>query len=290
MKLLLIRSASCSGHSYMVQCLHYMTGIEPTVVHIDSCHTIDYGEYDYLIYNAFSNESYAPKFDTKIIYPADERFHAFKGKKILFDTHDEGNKDGFERMKDYGYPRLKINPGYDFMTKFDVVAAIPFTAYHRFFLKFPAPKTIPLLYCVNCRGITFPPDIRPMVFERLKPFNPYTTRTSMNYYADMLKTAKISVTVPGYGTGCKSHVEALAARTLLFAYDSISMVKTLPFADLVDGKHYISFNLDNLEEKLSLCLSDDKLVEEVSREGHLCLRLGYDPRRTGEEIARWFNS
>lgn len=288
MKLLLIRSASCSGHSYMIQCLNYMPEIEPTVIHIDNCHNIDYSGYDYLIYNSFSSEWYPPKFDTKIIYPADERFHQFKGKKILFDTHDEGNKDGFERMKDYGYPRLKINPGYDFMTKFNVVTAIPYTAYHRFHLKTPVTKTIPLLYCANLRG--FPHNIRKTVFERLKPFNPYTTRTSINYYADILKTAKISVTVPGYGTGCKSHVEALAAGTLLFAYESIKEVKTLPFADLVEGQHYVSFNLDNLEERLSGLMSNDKYVEEVSRNGNSCFKIGYDPRRTGEEIAKWFRS
>lgn len=288
MKLLLVRSASCGSRSYMVQTLNYMSGIEPTVVHIDSCHLVDYSEYDYLIYNSFSTEWFAPKFDTKIIYPADEKFHNFKGKKILFDTHDEGNKDGFERMKSYEYPRLKINPGYEFMSQFNVVAPIPFTAYHKFFLKAPVTKTIPLLYCVNLRG--FPHDIRTTVFERLRPFNPYTTRTSINYYAGVLKTAKISVTVPGYGTGCKSHVEALAAGPLLFAHESINTVKTLPFAELIDGQHYISFNLDNLEDKLSKVMADDKMVEEVSNSGHSCFIAGYDPRRTGEEIAKWFRS
>ena len=147
-------------------------------------------------------------------------------------------------------------------------------------------KTIPLIYCVNLRG--YHHDIRQKVMEKLVPFNPYINRHSRDEYPHILRSSWVSVAVPGWGTACKSHVEALAAGSLLFAYNSIKTVKLLPFGELIDGYNFVSFNLDNLEGRLRDILTDRDLTLYIIDRGKTLFNIGYSPQRTGEKILDYF--
>lgn len=271
----------------MMQSLNFVRTLYVEVIHINDFPVFDESGHDFLIYNAFANEKNLLKFDKNLVEVTDEKFHNFKGKKLLFDTYDDGNMDGFERFHDFTTPRAKITPGYEFVKSYNVIIPIPFTADWAFFIKDSDVKTINLLYCVAIRG--YGHNIRRIVFNKLIPFNPYRQRHPQREYPAVLRSAKISVTVPGWGPGCKSQVEALAAKCLLFAHDSIKKVKILPFGELVDGRDYISFSLDNMEDRLSAIISDRDKIQAISANGLSLFREAYDPKRTAKQIEEYFS-
>jgi len=79
---------------------------------------------DVLIYHTFPGEDNPKKFNAPLVKRADEIFKGFKGIKILYDSHTEGDKDGFIRFKDSTIPRIKCNPSFLFMENFNVVHEI----------------------------------------------------------------------------------------------------------------------------------------------------------------------
>ena len=128
------------------------------------------------------------------------------------------------------------------------------------------------------------------MFERLKPFNPYTERTrDTGAYCNLLRSAKISVAVSWYGLITKSHSEALAAGAVLFTNESVKEIKLLPFSELEDGVSYVSFNLDNLESKLKELMDNEEMIASIATNGRMVFDLGYDPKRTGKRIAEYFS-
>lgn len=290
MKVLFTYSPSVRPRGYIFKALKYVPGVD--CLPMDRYLDFDDSGYDGLIYSPIAFECQWSELEEKYrkayFYTPeiDEKYHRFKGKKLLFDTRDEGNSDGFGRFKDCTTPRMKITPGYDFMKRFNVIIPVPFTVRDGFVAREGDVKTIFLLYCSSIGG--YPHTIRKVVFERLKPFNPYTKRVPIRDYEVALRSAKIAVSVPGWGTACKSHGETLAARTLLFAHESIKTVKLLPFSDMVDGEHYVSFNLDNLEEKLTDTMKDDERLKRISENGRNLFDKGYCPKKTGEQILEYF--
>ncbi len=290
MSILFVYSPSVRPHGYIFQALTCVGGVD--CIRDSQYENFDDTKYDGLIYSPIAFECEWNELEEKYrkAYPYieknDEKYLNFKGKKLLYDTRDEGNSDGFGRFKDHTSSRMKMNPGYDFMTKFNVIIPIPWTCNKGFFSTEEDVKSIPLLYCSRING--YPHRIRRIVFDRLKAFSPYTMRNGFGEYQKILRSAKVAVSVPGWGTGCKSHGETLAAKVLLFAYESVRSVKILPFSDLIDGQDYVSFNLDNLEDKLSHILNDEKLMTEISANGNAKFKVGYLPEKTGKQISEYF--
>ena len=206
---------------------------------------------------------------------------------MLLDSHDNGSLDAYSRFHDITLPRIKYTPAYEDTKGFNIIATIPIRV-RDMYLYNGEEKTIPIIYCGNKRGFTH--NIRSVVDERLKPFNPVTARhASMELYAADLKSSKISVACPGAGPIGSAHNESLAAGAVLFSYESVKKVKILPFGELVDGENYVSFNLDNLEDKLSWLLANEDEIKRIGENGRTLFNTGYVPRKTAEIILKYFN-
>ena len=77
---------------------------------------------DVLSYQTFPDESNTGKFNQAVISKADFQFHSFEGKKIIIDTNDCGDNDGFSRMPfSREMPRVKCYPTKWFLKNYNVV-------------------------------------------------------------------------------------------------------------------------------------------------------------------------
>lgn len=289
-KLLFVWSMTCKNSSYIQKSLDCIKPEEMAVTRVflddfSRLSLFDDAPYDFLIYNTFAGENHV-KFDKEISLRSDEKFYNFPGKKLLLDSHDDGTVDGFARMNDRVSPRIKYTPGYDFMKEYNVVMALPIKV--RWFHQYKGEeKTIPIIYT----GVKepFPHTIRREVADRLIPFNAYTEREKSAVAAGrLLRSAKISIGVPGWGPIGSAHCEALAAKALLFSYKSVKDVKLLPFGELEDNFNYVPFAMVNLEEKLSILLKDEDAIRFIAENGYQLFKEGYDPPRTARQIIDYF--
>ena len=237
-------------------------------------------EYDAIIYNTFPDEHNAAKFQAYISHKADAKFAAFKGRRLLFDTHDNGTRDGFERFHDSSTPRIKVNPGVKLMKRMNIIASMPYIVY-RPFMHPQEPRTVPLLCSMRTDGL---PDIRKQIADKVRPFNPADEWIPMVEHARKLCRTRIHVVSPGWGDSNLSHTETLAAGALLFAHEDILKVSILPFASLGDGANFVSFNLDNLVPRLTELLAHPEKADKVRLAGLRTFRSGYDYARSAEQI------
>lgn len=297
MKILFVYSTSLRRRGYAFQAMNHVGCVDS--IRMDQYVDFDDTKYDGLIYGPTSFECEWEALDERyrVAYPyiprIDEKYHNFKGKKLLFDTRDLEDSDGFGRFHDPTIPRMKQTPNFEFMKKFNVIIPMARPVHQVLVEKGPGPKIIPLLYCCKVggySGIPFPTPIRQIVYDRLKFFNPYTERTKdRGAYCNLLRSAKISVVTSGYGVITKSHSEALAAGAVLFCNESIKDIKLLPFADLEDEVSYVSFNLDNLENKLSELMKDEERINRITNNGRMVFDMGYNPERTAIKIQEYFS-
>jgi len=287
MKILFVWSMTCKPSSYIQKALDTIKSDEMTIhrLFLDGYPDFDDNGYDGLIYNTFAAENH-PKFNKEVCKKTDEKYLNFKGKKILLDSHDDGTIDGFPRFNDKKNPRIKYTSGYDFMKEYNVIISIPIKV--RWFHVYRGEeKTIPIIYT----GVKepFPHTIRREVANRLIPFNAYTQRERKSVSAGvLLRRSKISIGVPGWGPIGSSHNEALAAKAVLFSYDSIKKVKLLPYGELQDDFNYVSFNLENLDDRLSNLLKDEERINFIAENGNQLFKEGYNPRRTAEQVMEFF--
>jgi hypothetical protein len=266
--------------------------ITPEEMEIDRVSIDDYkgsfddSPYDFLMYNSFASELNPLKFIKENIYPADDKYHKFNRKKLLLDSHDDGTLDGFERFNDKVSPRIKYTPGYEFAKEYNVIGAIPIKI-RGFHLWNGEQKKITLVFSGNKKG--FFHNIREVVDDRIRPFKPYeVTIRSKGGYAEILKRTKISVACPGWGLMGSAHNEALAAKAVLFSYETVKKVKLLPFSEMVDGENCVLFNLENLEDKLSYLLANEDEIKRIAENGRKAFDEGYLPRKTAELILNYF--
>jgi len=255
---------------------------EVTQIKLGDYPALDDRGYDALIYNTFPDEAHPRKFRKDLVARTDEKMNHFRGECLWFDSHDDGLKDAFLRFNMPTFPRIKVTPGCGTLN-----VRIPITfGINEAFLHPEAERKIPLLYCARLDG--YATDLRRQIFDRLAPFKPFTGRMSLDVYASHLASAQIAVAAPGWGTATLSHLEILASGALLLAHESIADVKLLPFADLVDGKNYLSFNLGNLTERLESLINHPKDAEKIRKAGTRSFKQGYNPRRTAVQILKYF--
>jgi hypothetical protein len=287
-KLLFVWSMTCKDSAYISIALRTIkpSDLEIRRIFIDDYPSFDDSGYDFLIYNTFADESNPKKFNREASLRGDEKFMKFPGKKLLLDSHDDGTKDGFYRMNDHENPRIKYTPGYDFMNMFNVVMSVPIKV--RWFHRYKGEvKSISIIYTGEKNN--FPHTIRMDVDRLLAPFHPFTLRTKSPVEHGLnLRRSKISVACPGWGPIGSAHVEALAAKAVLFSHWWVQKVKLLPFAELEDNVNYVPFHMENLEEKLSILLRDEEKIKWIAENGHKAFKEGYDPTRTGQQIVDYF--
>lgn len=274
------------GTNYLRQAVQYIDPKEAeiTVCRLSAYPDFDHSGFDGLIYHTFPDEFHPGKFRSDLVKVTDEKFWSFKGKALLFDSHDEGSKEAFTRFKyRRDMPRIKTVPCYG--DDRNIVIPIPF-AVDKKLMDASQPRTIPILYCARLDGYLH--NIRRQVLDVLQPFEPFTDRMALHDYIKAMKSADISVVAPGYGTACVSHLESLAAGALLLAHESIRETKLLPFFDLVPNEHYVIYNLDNLEAKIRTLLSNPHIRARIAAAGHQAFRDGYDLNRTANQVLKYF--
>lgn len=103
-------------------------------------------------------------------------------------------------------------------------------------------------------------------------------------YARALKESKINIAPEGYGQFTHRHLEIWCMGGFCLSTPSVRDV-TLPFAQPVDGTHYVAFDdLDDMVEKMRYYLSHDEEREAIARAGREFFEQIYDPLRHGQEI------
>jgi len=267
---------------YLVQVMDEIRklGVHARVVMQEEYLEADQNAYDVLIYNSFPDETHPWKFDKKLIGQCDEKFNAFEGIKILFDTHDNGTVDGFARFNDYLTPRIKVNPSYEMMKKMNLVMVVPFMSpamYNR------PQKERP--YRIVCAMRTKRmPIVRQQVYEKIKHYNPDNQRLSLRRYAHRLRQTLINVVANGVVFAPRTYADTLAAGALLMAEENLKNIKIFPFADLEEGVDYVSYNLDNICEKLDFLLANPELIDKIRMSGHNKFVTGYNYSRSAEQL------
>ena len=253
---------------------------EITTIKLSEYPVFDDKSYDKLIYNTFPDENHKHKFRKDLIAVTDKKFLNFQGDKILFDSHDDGGKDAFMRLIDpYNFSLIKVAPKKIFRA-YPRVMSVPF-AVNAKVMDATQPKTIPVIYCSRIDGYTH--NIRKQVADMLKQFNPFTKRLEFYDYVETLKKAAISVVAPGWGDVCLAHYEALAAGALLFAHESVEDYRLFGSEQLVAGKHYVSYNMEN-KERLHDLLATPNKVAEIARAGNKLFVRGYNTGKAKRKL------
>jgi len=261
-------------------------GITVDEMQLPAYSTVDQSKYDVLIYNTFPDES-SRKFlerngnHSALIKICDEKFYAFKGKRMLFDTHDNGTKDGFERLNDTDTFRIKVNPGLKVMERMQILP-IPYVVY-RPYNNPSEDRTVPIMCAMKILGF---PITRRKILEKITKFHPTIAWLPLKEHAARLCHTRINIVLPGWGDSSLSHTDTLAAGALLFAHESVENVRILPYAELKDGVNYVSYNLSNIVRKLSAAIKAHKKADEIRKAGLEAFRTGYDVNRSADDLLK----
>jgi len=261
---------------------------EKTGVSADWVSLVDYmaknqDEYDVLIYNTFPDETCPVKFAKELTAQCDKKFNTFKGMKILLDTHDNGTRDGFVRFNDLTFPRIKVNPSYEMIGRMNLVITIPYIVYPIY--NYPAvDRPYKLVCAMRTRNM---PVTRLKIFDAIKQFNPIGGHINITEHARRLRQTWINVVSTGNGDSSLSHVDTLAAGALLLAEENIKRIKILPYADLEDGVNFVSYNLENVVEKLTDLMGHPDKVDSIRANGLKTFTIGYDILRNARQLVTW---
>lgn len=281
MKILAVLKKSYSA-KYFFRMVPFLEkgGVYVDLVSIYDYLNINQEDYDILIYNTFPDESSKRKYKYSFIKETDKKFFSFKKSKILFDTHDRGTLDGFLRFNDLNTPRIKTNPGYSFMSRCKALFPIPFIVYPIY----QNPEKDRIYKVVSAMRVENMPRMRRDVLDRIKMFNPISDWLGPREHAKRLCSTLINIVPNGTGDSCRSHTDTLASGAILLAEESIKEIKILPFADLEDGVNFVSFNIDNICDKIEWLLNDKEEAERIRLSGLETFCRGYDFEKSSNQF------
>ena len=276
--------------------------------------------YDILIYQTFPHQNHPDKWDKNTIEKTDNIFNKFNGLKIFHDSHDSGRVDSFSRFKDDTICRIKAWPSYDYITKFNPILTTmggvgQLQSQLGFYLesiqdekfiewnnKWPNDKKNQGISYIVSYGYNETKYADYPTFISQKKGNEFireNTRDVLQSYTRMstdmewksqsdfhqhLNDTLISVTVPGWGEGCLRQYEGPLFGCLNLMHESLCDIKLLPHVDLKDGKDFISFNLDNLHEKLDYIYDNRDEIDKIRFNGKLKLHKGFDLQKSATKL------
>jgi len=272
---------------YLINVLNILNERKDIKLWVDSLGeylTIGNRNVDVLLYQTFPDEN-NKKLNKKASEKTDSLFKSFQGLKILVDTHDNGDRDGFPRFNDRTMPRIKCFPSHRFMKEYNVVLKSTFNTEGERCSTEVFPDKYKRDIDINCKlghkKIDFYEHrVREEVLRLLERDFPTTNIDWENgYFAflDSLRRTKIAVACPGWGQWTNTHQLALRTGALLFCHDCFNDIHFLPNIDLIEGIDYISFNLFNFSDKLRWLLDHLEVVGEVGNNGRGSFILGYSP-------------
>ena len=287
MKILVV--STCRSFRYFRSLIEEIGVIDKSIttklIYLGEYLFIDQNEYDVLIYNTFPDETHW-KFDRELTSKCDEKFYAFKGLRILLDTHDNGSKDGFARFNEPQFPRIKTNPSYDVIDKMNLVLIIPYFVSPSY-CNPQKERTNRIVCALNTKGMPF---VRGHTYERIEQFDPDNKWLPLRKHARRLCQTLINVVPTGTGDSSKSHTATLAAGALLMAEENIKDIKILPYADLRESRHFVSFDLDNICDKLDYLLSHRERLDFIREKGLNAFKTGYDCNRNAKQLLEWIRA
>lgn len=272
-------------------------GVSARAITLEEYLATDRIAYDVLIYNSFPDETHPWKFDKKLVEECDKKFSDFQGTKILLDTHDNGTMDGFARFNDFLAPRIKVNPSYEMIKKMNIIMTIPFVTYSVY--RKPREERPFKIVCAmrtdlpdmpNMPHLAYVRNVRQLTSEKIKRFNPDNRWLPLKEHAARLCQTLINVVSNGTVYSVRSYTDTLAAGALMMAEESIKNIKILPFADLEEGVDYVSYNLDNVCEKLNLLLASPELTNKIRMSGLNKFTTGYDYARSARQLLQWLEN
>lgn len=283
--------ANCQYFETMLKLLDSRDDFSYAIIRPNQINDVNLSDYDVLVYQTFPDNLNSKKYNTKVIAELDEILSQFVGYKILLDSFDMGSRNGFERFG-VALPRIKHVPSYDYLKKFNVISIICTTGWIQEPLYMVPPeieRSIPI-HCAFTTGV-YPHKRRECIMNTLSGFFTSVSfaRIPVRGYNDFLRTVKISVVAGGFGETSGSAYPALRAGALLFVHEDIKKVKLLPFAELVDGEDYVSFNETNFINKLEWMLVADEMRDKIRLSGQQKFREGFNPGRSAKEFLDYLN-
>lgn len=238
--------------------------------------------FDILIYQTFPDENHPFKFNGELVKQLDEKFWEFKGIKVLMDSFDNGEKDGFSRMGDASVtlPRIKAVPTWSFLKEFNVIFSVPpYLGMDSIENMEDGKRDVILHYAPTLDVGIYSHDIRKRIMGILiMEFNGECnfTRIPRKSYVNFLKRTQMSVTGPGFGPCSNTFWTSMQYGTLSIAEESVDRYKLLPRVGLIPGEDYVSFSLDTLVDKLRYLLSHPDECDQIRKSGHKKIKEGYN--------------
>ena len=326
-RVLYVRHKSCN-EKYLSLVLNKMIGlIDLSVVNLEhyAVRGKNYqNDFDVIIYHTFPHQNHPNKWNTNLIEYTDNLFFDFKGHKILFDSHDSGNVDAFSRFKNKNIPRIKAWPSYKMISEYNIIQTVaggggmlPATEdnfldelsddnFNLWKSNWPNDKDMSISYIVsygyhNTSYMDYPTYIsksednkfiRENTRDCLRNYKRIKTDMVMKSQVDFhnhLKTSLVSVSVPGWGEGCLRQYEAPLYGCLNLLHESISEIKLLPHVDLIDGEDFISFNIENLHEKLNYIFDNLDIINTIRYNGKKKLHVGYNHQKSANQLVSYIN-
>ena len=246
---------------------------------------------DVLSYQTFPDEFNPKKFNPKVIEKSDLRFHTFRGRKILVDTHDSGDQDAYDRML-YGIvaPRVKCFPSERYLRRFNVIMLSTVSANPGVF-----PDECERDITISCKfgrhhygfyGHTIRESVTKYLEQSFAEYTNFEWMPKKEYFEE-LKRTKIVIGAPGWGEYNGSYWGALKAGALLFAHRTLNDIKLFPHSDLIDGDDYVSYDLYNFKIKLDRILHCPDEIERIRNNGREKFNQGLNYKKSADQLVKY---
>ena len=273
MKILLITQPSL-GVKYLKWVLSYLP-CEVKEISLKGYLKKNYGKHDIIIYQPSPLENVPDKFNKHLIDKTDEKFMSDKARKLLCDCHPRSSVDGFSRLNT-DMPRIKRCPHKDFPN-----VCLPITMEIRR-TNIQRHKRDILL---SCKSRISTDSSRIWVREKIKAMGgvvAYDRSRDRMAYRKHLARVLISVCPQGRGETTIRSLETMWMGACMVCDESIRGAKLLPCADIVEGRDYLTFNKDNIEDVIKNLIQNKKEAERIALNGHKVFNDGYPAKKTAK--------
>lgn len=236
-----------------------------------------------------------PNFPKDLIEKSDLKFLKLSNRKILIDLFDHGNLDCFSRFNDDYYPfnnkelshllkkirknnpkyffnieRVKNVPTDEYLKKFNVIHHVSYWVYLKdrlivfdHFLN----RKIKFHYYNNYKNNELRPKIKKKLVEINNKKNVISFK-KFKLYPDSLINVLVEISAPGWGNCCFRDLDALNYGALLFIHESLRDSFIIPYTKLIENEDYITYNLNNLEEKIDYILKNPNKINGIRLNGY----------------------
>lgn len=310
--ILLNRSANMISIERYVENIHD-ENIKFTVINNNKLHKIKNNSYDMLIYQTFPVENHR-KFNVPINTISDNYFLEFNGPKLLFDTHDDGNTDGFPRFNK-SFDRIKTTVSYDKIDKLRVKYILGDPVFANSNITFNNKPKIELSYNVGYQDHGYGHFLRESTRDILLK-NIYKKHIDMNKhkpFEEHIHNCRVLICPPGncghyemYGIGIdtskfkkvvgdehlrsgisRRQLYALKQGALLLNYKSIKDLKLFNDYNLIENVDYMTYDLTNLNEKIDFCINNKDKIDKIRLNGFNKFRQAANLKKNSDSFAKF---